>query len=74
MDRAEHLAWCKERAREYADQGDGASCIASLRSDLGKHEDTARSCQVVDALMLPLALAGHLDNPRELRKFVEGFN
>jgi len=73
MNRAEHLQWCKDRALEYADAGDGASAIASLRSDLGKHEDTAGSVPLVDELMFPLMLNGHLDTPRELRKFIEGF-
>jgi hypothetical protein len=72
--RAEHLRWAKDRALEYADQGDGASAIASLRSDLAKHPETAGSADVVDGLMFPLMLNGHLDSPAELRKFIEGFN
>lgn len=40
MTRAEHLAWCKERAREYARQGRPLDAITSFISDLGKHEDT----------------------------------
>lgn len=39
-DRAEHLAWCKQRALEYLDAGDVRSAIASLLSDLNKHPDT----------------------------------
>ena len=74
MNRAEHLRWAKDRANEHADQGDGASAIASLRSDLGKHPDTAGLCDVVDGLMFPLMLGGHLSDPAELRKFIEGFN
>jgi len=72
--RAEHLQWCKDRALEYADAGDGASAIASLRSDLGKHEGTRDLCSVVDELMFPLLLAGHMSTPHELRHFIEGFN
>ncbi len=74
MNRAEHLAWCKERALEYADAGDGPNAIASLSSDLRKHPDTEGSAQVVDDLMFPLMMAGHLSDPAELRKFIEGFN
>jgi hypothetical protein len=74
MTRAEHLQWAKDRALEYADQGDVASAIGSLRSDLGKHPDTAQSVGVVDELMMPLVMAGHLSAPAELRKFIEGFN
>jgi hypothetical protein len=72
--RAEHLAWAKERALEYADQGDTASAIASLTSDLGKHPETAASVSIVAKLMMPLAISGHLSTPAELRKFIEGFN
>jgi len=73
VDRAEHLQWAKDRALEYADRGAMASAISSLRSDLGKHTDTAASVSIVDELMMPLALAGEFDRPGELRKFVEGF-
>jgi len=34
-----HLAWCKERAREYLRQGDAINAIASMHSDLAKHPD-----------------------------------
>lgn len=70
----EHLQWAKDRALEYADRGDAGSAIASLRSDLGKHPDTAASASIVDELMLPLAMIGDFDRPGELRKFIEGFN
>jgi len=72
--RAEHLAWAKERALEYADRGETASAIASLRSDLGKHPDTASSARIIDELMFPLALTGDFERPGELRKFIERFN
>lgn len=32
--RAEHLAWCKQRALEYADRGDIAGALASMGSGL----------------------------------------
>jgi hypothetical protein len=72
--RDEHLKWAKDRALEYADQGDMANAIGSLRSDLGKHPGTATSVSIVDELMMPLAMAGHMSSPRELRHFIEGFN
>ena len=40
MTRDEHLAWVRERALEYLEAGDPHSAIASLISDLGKHEET----------------------------------
>jgi hypothetical protein len=72
--RAGHLAWCKQRAIEYADQGDAASAIASLASDLSKDPRTASSADIVRGLMMPLLLTGEFDRPGKLREFIEGFN
>ena len=70
--RDEHLAWCKQRALEYADRGDMASAIASMGSDLNKHPDTRNHGGM--ELMMMLAVGGQFDRPGELRKFIEGFN
>jgi hypothetical protein len=72
--REEHLQWAKDRALEYADRGDVAYAIGSLRSDLRKHPETAQSVGVIDELMFPLAMIGDFERPGELRKFIEGFN
>jgi hypothetical protein len=39
MTRAEHLAWAKARALDYVEAGDLASAVASMISDLGKHDE-----------------------------------
>lgn len=70
--RAEHLAWCKQRALEYADMGDMANAIASMGSDLRKHPETEDHAAM--GLMMMMAMAGQFDRPGELRKFIEGFN
>ena len=72
MTRAEHLAWAKERALEYADRGEVAYALSSLTSDQGKHPETAGHSGL--ELMRMLAMAGHLKTPRKLRDFIEGFN
>jgi hypothetical protein len=72
MDRAEHLAWSKERALEYADQGDMAQATASMLSDLRKHPELADHAGI--ELMMLSAMGGFLDNPRDLRNMIEGFN
>ena len=41
MDAAEHFAWAQARALEYVELNDPANAMASLVSDLGKHEGTA---------------------------------
>jgi hypothetical protein len=69
--RDEHLAWCKQRALEYADMGDVSQAMASLGSDLNKHPETKGHAGM--ELMMVLAVSGHLNSPGELRKFIEGF-
>lgn len=65
--RAEHLAWCKQRALEYADRGDIAGALASMGSDLRKHPDLERSADLV--------MLGMFENtPAKMRHFIEGFN
>jgi hypothetical protein len=70
--RAEHLAWCKERAIEYADRGDLAGAMASMGSDLNKHPEL-RGHQGVELMMLE-AMGGFLRTPADIRRFIEGFN
>ena len=72
MTRAEHLAWCKERALEYADAGDATNALASMGSDLNKHPETANHSAMQLGMML--LIGGHLSSPQEARRFIEGFN
>ncbi len=72
MNRAEHLAWAKTRAIQYANQGDTAGAIASITSDLQSHPETKDHAAL--GLMMMLALNGHLNTPVEVRTFIEGFN
>lgn len=75
--RAEHLAWCKQRALEYLQPGPYFSiddAMASMTSDLGKHEETRHHLQMTVPLMLQLRMAGKINTPEEVRKFIEGFN
>ena len=70
MTRAEHVAWAKERAMAYADQGDTTNTITSLASDLGKHPDTADHGAIMLGTML--AMSGKLATVAQLREFVQG--
>lgn len=72
MTRAEHLAWCKQRALEYADKGDMVNAVSSMCSDLRKHPETENHAGA--QLMVMEAAAGLLNSPRELRRCIEGFN
>ena len=74
MNRQEHIAWCKERALEYLDPGPHYSvqeAVASMGSDLGKHEETR------GPTMTPLVMLGMMEIARgenAVRRWIEGFN
>lgn len=72
MTRAEHLAWSKERALQYAEAGDTSQAAASMASDLRKHPDLADHAGI--ELMTLSLFGGFLNNPRDLRDMIEGFN
>lgn len=71
MTRAEHLEWCKQRAREYVDRGELDAAVISMLSDLNKHEET-------EALSGPMFLIGvatiRTGDALQVRRFIEGFN
>ena len=70
MNRAEHLQWCKDRALEYVNRGDGKNAVASMLSDLRKHPETEGSVEIGAILMF----ATNLNDMTAVRRFVEGFN
>ena len=72
VSRAEHLAWCKQRALEYVDRGDVSQAFASMGSDLGKHPETASHSGIQLGMMM--LMGGQLATASEMRKFIEGFN
>lgn len=70
--RAEHLAWCKQRALAYVDRGDVNNAFASLMSDLQKHPETEG--HAAGELGMMLTLAGMLDTAKDMRDFINGCN
>ncbi len=72
MTRAEHLAWCKQRALNYLGQGDLHSAFLSMSSDLNKHPET-QSLAKPELLALGLFEVMH-GNAAGLQDFIEGFN
>lgn len=70
--RADHLAWCKQRALEYMDSGDLDGAFASMVSDLGKHPETAHHIGIDLGMMQ--TMSGTLSTPEQMRKFIEDFN
>lgn len=75
--RQDHLNWCKQRALEYLEPGQHFSlddAMASMTSDLGKHDETRQHLDVTIPLMFSLRASGQLGTAAEMRKFIEGFN
>ena len=70
--RADHLAWCKERALAYVDHGDVQNAFASLVSDLRKHPETEDHAAAELGMML--MMAGHLNTVADMRDFINGCN
>jgi hypothetical protein len=70
--RAEHLTFCKQRANEYIDQGDIPNAVTSMASDLGKHPETEGHPGITLGMMM--LMSGNLSDPREARRFIDGFN
>lgn len=68
MTRAEHVRWCKERARKYLRAGDAQQAVTSMLSDLGKHDATARLAETVG--MIGIMSARSL---ADAQRFVEDF-
>ncbi len=71
MTRQEHLQWCKDRALEYLVQGDVVNAIASMCTDLSKHEETRGIGEKLGALGMMYAM-NH--DSAGARRFIEGFN
>lgn len=72
-DRAEHLAWCKERALEYVDRGDLVNASSSFISDMAKHPETKAYMDNLSLLFSAEITAAVMTNsPRRLRDLIEG--
>lgn len=74
LNRAEHLAWCKERALEYVESGDLCQALSSMLSDLSKHDETRdwqasrphANLELLDMMVWP--------RPQKVRDFIESFH
>ena len=70
--RQEHMDWCKQRALAYCDTGDAKNALASMLSDLSKHEETENHGAI--GLTGMLMMGGFLNTVEAVRKHIEGFN
>lgn len=74
-ERDQHMAWCKQRAIEYLDQGDLNGALASFMSDMSKQPDTDEYMRSPAIAMLVVVdgLGGVQNNDaHRLRRFIEG--
>lgn len=71
--RAEHLAWCKQRALEYVDRGDLQNALASMASDMSKHPETDTPT-VATLLSLEGVRCVVGNDAAGMRRLIEGFN
>lgn len=73
MNRQEHMKWCKQRAMDYVETGDFNSAVASMLSDLGKHEETKASSTGILAQLGTMEL---LNGPtrEKITRYIQGFN
>lgn len=72
MTRAEHLAWCKQRALAYIDKGQIQEGLTSMMSDMAKHEET--KSPMLDQLTVQLMMIGSLRTAEAARKHINGYN
>lgn len=72
MTRDEHLAWAKQRALEYCDEGEISSALASMLSDLHKHPELENHAGGTLGVML--AASGFLQTTQDMREWIVGFN
>lgn len=71
MTAAEHFTWAQGRALAYLDAGDPINAMASLVSDLGKHEGTAGILRpdLRSLMYQEYMLSGRAS---DVRRFIEG--
>lgn len=69
MTRDEHVAWAKQRAREYVELGDLAGAVTSMISDMGKREDTKPP-----AALGMIGLMAVREGRAAVTRWIEGFN
>ena len=70
--REEHLQWCKDRALQYVDAGNTQEAFASMGSDLNKHDGTRNHAGMKVGIMM--LMAGQLERPEDMRRFIVGFH
>jgi hypothetical protein len=79
--RAEHLAWCKQRAMSEYDyyasreghESAARNAVTSMVSDLRKHDETKASSEGPMAALAIMNIQ-MMRNRHDVAKFIEGYN
>jgi hypothetical protein len=58
---------------QYVDAGDNQSALASMCSDLMKHDETVHHAST-NQLGLSLMMGGHLNSKAAMTKWIQGYN
>ncbi len=72
MTRDEHLKWAKRRAIECLP--DVQEAMASMISDLNKHDELREQHRMTNQLGLAQLSSGALNTPAAMRHWIEGYN
>lgn len=70
--RAEHVAWCKQRALEYVERGELTEALTSMINDLMQHPATRGHSGIMLTGMMMMA-GIDVDTPEKVRRHIEGF-
>ena len=73
MTREEHLQWCKDRALEYLVEGNGRDAVASMLSDLSKHEAWQDNKMMPTLSFMGMTYAT-VNDLTAIRRWIKGFN
>lgn len=70
--REDHLQWCRDRAMNILAGGDVTGALASMLSDIKKHEETKNHPTIQLGIML--MMTGNLSSKKQAKDLIEGFN
>jgi hypothetical protein len=74
MTRAEHLAWCKDRALTELECGRLDHAAASMVSDLQKHPIFEDEHALLGTMLLAVSRDVQNGDVEAVRRWIEGFN
>lgn len=71
--RAEHMKWCKARAMQYVEVDDLQQAVASMLSDITKHEETTGLFAATAFLAFDVLRSAADNDRRRVIDWINGF-